>query len=85
MKPEDLKRMYFFFNIAKFLTTVSEVTNALRLRLWEKHCQFKGQFRSSEEVAQLLGSFVSRLQDPCAVGALKGSTSSPESNTQPII
>ena len=56
MKPEDLKRMYFFFNIAKFLTTVSEVTNALRLRQWEKHCQFKGQFRSSEEVAQLLGS-----------------------------
>lgn len=45
MKPEDLKRI-FFFNIAKFLRMVSEVTNALRLRLWGKHCQFKDQFRS---------------------------------------
>lgn len=56
MKPEDLKRMYFFFNIAKFLTTASEVTNALRLRLWEKHCQSKGQFRGYQQVAGLLSS-----------------------------
>lgn len=55
--------LLFFFNIAKFLRTVSKATNALRLRLWKSTVSSK---ISSEATSRLHSSWaqVSRLQDP---------------------